>query len=221
MVLLVSILGASRTDGGPRGGGAATLLVGGGAFCAGVFGTYYLAGLGILAGVAHLAAYPVAEAIVFWAVWGLAVAGGVVSVLDAIHYHRMGDAARLRLKVPEGLRRRFAGVIRGRFGRWGVLAGGVAAGFLIAIMEGVCTGQMYLPAIQYMARTPGLKGAGAAWLLLYNLLFVLPLVVILLVAAAGVHFRRLNGFLRRHVAASKLAMAAVFALLASVMLELR
>ena len=87
----------------------------------------------------------------------------------------------------------------------------------MAALEGVCTGQMYLPVIQYMASTPGLRARGAAWLLLYNGLFVLPLVLILGVALAGVHFRKLNAFLMRHIGAAKIALAVVFFAVAAAM----
>ena len=84
--------------------------------------------------------------------------------------------------------------------------------------QGICTGQMYLPTIQYMARTAGLRASGAAYLLLYNVLFLLPLLAMLGVALAGVHFRRLSGFLRRHLGGAKLLLALVFFLLAAAML---
>jgi uncharacterized membrane protein len=80
---------------------------------------------------------------------------------------------------------------------------------------------MYLPTIQYMAGTPGLRLAGAAYLLLYNVLFILPLVAILVAALAGVHFHKLNAFLQRHIGAAKILLAATFAVLAAMLLVQR
>ena len=212
MVLLVSILTTAH------GRGRRSLLLGGSAFCVGVFFTYYLAGFALFAGARRLEGFPVAEAVVFWVVCGLAVACGVFSAADAVVYLRTGDTGRVRLKVPEVLKRRFAPILRGRVRSYGLVIGGLVGGVLVAILEGICTGQMYLPTIQYMARTPGLRTRGAAYLLVYNVLFVAPLVLILVVALAGVHFRRLNEFLRRHLGSAKLLLAAVFFLLATAML---
>ena len=218
MVLLVSVLsatGAAREDARAR---RRALLAGGGAFCAGVFATYYLAGMGLFVSARRLEGFPAAEAVVFWAVWGLAILGGALSAADAAVYFRTRDPERLRLKVPEALRRRMAPLMRSRFGAHGLVLGGLAAGALIAILEGVCTGQMYLPIIQYMARTPGLRSNGAAWLALYNLLFVLPLLAILGFALAGAHFQRLNAFLKRNLGVARTALAVVFFVLAAAML---
>ena len=156
--------------------------------------------------------------VVFWAVWTLAAVGGILSAMDAIVYLRTRDATRVLLKIPKVLRQRFAPLLRRRFTRYGLILGGFIGGALIAILEGVCTGHMYLPTIQYMARTPGLRAGGAAWLLLYNDLFILPLLAILAVALAGVHFRRLNSFLRDHLGLAKLGLAGVFFLLATGMI---
>jgi hypothetical protein len=229
MVLLVSVLSVPRTGGsgeentgGPLRAQSSprrkALLLGGASFVAAVFATYFLAGLGLFAGFRALDALPFAERIVFWLVWALALAGGVLSGVDAVTYFRTRDPERLRLKVPEGLRRRFAPLLRRRFSSLGLVAGGIAGGFLISILEGVCTGQMYLPTIRFMARSGHLRSRWITYLALYNLIFVLPLVAILAAAVAGVHFQRLNAFLRRHLGWTKVALAAVFLGLAAVML---
>jgi hypothetical protein len=221
MVLLVSVLSAPALGGGrsTEGGrtGKRALVIGGASFVAAVFATYFLIGLGLFAGARSLAAFPLAERVVFWAVWAVAVAGGVFSGVDAAVYFRTGDPERLRLKVPEGLRRRFAPLLRRQFTVLGLVAGGVAGGFVISLMEGVCTGQLYLPTIQCMARWADARTRWIAYLALYNLLFILPLVAILAACVAGVHFRKLNALLRRHLGWSKVALAVVFFGLATVM----
>ncbi|MHC5056894.1 MAG: hypothetical protein ACYTKD_19605 [Planctomycetota bacterium] len=194
------------------------LLLGGGAFVAAVFATYFVAGLALFRGARAIESMVLVERVVFWAVWSLAVAGAALSGWDAIAYFRSGDASRMRLKVPNAIRRRFAGIIRGRFRRSGLVFGGLAAGVVIALLEGVCTGQMYLPYIRYMAGTPGLRARGVSLLLLYNTLFILPLVAILAAAVAGVHFRELNAFLRKHLGGAKVLLAVVFLALAVAML---
>jgi hypothetical protein len=211
IVVLISVIGASRLAGGT--GAARDLAVGGGSFCAGVFAAYYAAGMAALSVFGELGTHPIARAALFWVVCSMAAAGAVLSGLDAVVYLRTGDPGRLRLKVPSRLRALFAPVMRGRLRGMGLVFGGFAAGVVIAALEGMCTGQMYLPTIQYMARTEGLRARGAVLLLVYNVLFVMPLVAILVAAVSGMHVHRLSAFLRRHIGATKVAMAAVFAVL--------
>jgi hypothetical protein len=220
MVLLVSVLSASAMSSGGDcvASSRRVLLLGGGSFVAAVFATYFVAGLVLFRGARAIEGMALVERVVFWAVWSLAVAGAVFSGWDAVVYFRSGDASRMRLKVPDAIRRRFAGIIRGRFRKSGLVFGGLAGGVVIALLEGICTGQMYLPYIRYMAGTPGLRARGVSLLLLYNALFILPLVAILAAALAGVHFRDLNAFLRRHLGAAKVLLAVVFAALAVAML---
>ena len=97
-------------------------------------------------------------------------------------------------------------------------AGGFAAGAVVAVLEGICTGQMYFPTIVFMARTPELRAYGYAYLFLYNLLFIAPLVGVLLAASHGLHFRRLSDLLRSHVVLGKVLLACAFFLLAMLML---
>jgi cytochrome c biogenesis protein CcdA/acylphosphatase len=220
MVLLVSVLSASAMSAGAA-SARRQLVLGGGSFVVAIFMTYFLAGLALFRGARAIESMALVEAIVFWSVWALAVAGAVLSGVDAVAYFRSGDASRMRLKVPDALRRRFAGIIRARFRGFGLVLGGLIGGVMIAVLEGVCTGQMLLPATRYMASTPGLRARGVSLLLLYNALFILPLVAILVAAIAGVHFRKLNAFLRRHLGAAKVLLAIVFGALAAAMLYQR
>jgi len=101
-------------------------------------------------------------------------------------------------------------VIRVGLSTRGLAVGSVAVGVLVPLLESVCTGQVYLPTIVFVVRAPGLRADALAYLLLYNLMFIAPLVAILVIAYLGVRSDRLGHFLRRHLAAFKLAMALLF-----------
>jgi hypothetical protein len=68
-----------------------------------------------------------------------------------------------------------------------------------------------LPTIMYVARSPGLRADVVASLLLYNLMFILPLAGILAAAYFGAGSQRLGDLLRRHLGLLKLGMAVLFA----------
>lgn len=91
-----------------------------------------------------------------------------------------------------------------------VLAFGVGA--LISFLELACTGQVYAPTILYMLKNGRAEAVG--YLALYNAAFVLPLVAVMTAAFFGMRSEQLIAFLRRHAAAVKFALAALFLALA-------
>ncbi len=86
-------------------------------------------------------------------------------------------------------------------------------GLAVSILELACTGQVYLPTIVFMLQRGGGRGGALAYLLLYNLAFVAPLVLILVLGLCGLRQETLVHRMRRHAAAVKFATAALFLLL--------
>ncbi len=197
-----------------RGKKAVFLL--GGSFCFGVFATYFLLGLGL----SKLAAWLAALAWLKTAVYLLMAAGGLLlaglHLRDAWRFRRTGLARDMSMGLSAETTRRIHAFIREYAGHRSLLLAGLALGVIISSLELVCTGQIYLPALMVMNRT-GMTGHSLRLLLAYNLAFILPLVLVTLLAAYGVSGKALAEFARRNVARSKLLMAALFLLLAAAM----
>ena len=98
------------------------------------------------------------------------------------------------------------------------VAAAFVIGLLIAVIELPCTGQAYLPTLAYMVRDDALRLNALFHLLLYNVLFILPLAAVFLFAAFGLTHERLAAALRAHAAAVKFATAALFFVLFAVFL---
>jgi len=84
----------------------------------------------------------------------------------------------------------------------------------ISILELACTGQVYLPTIIFVSSLPELKLRAIFYLVLYNLLFILPLIVVFVLAYFGTTSKELTRFLQKHAAAVKLGLAVLFFVLA-------
>ena len=93
-----------------------------------------------------------------------------------------------------------------------LLLGGIIIGTLVTALESVCTGQMYVPTLVVMAKS----GMSKAWgyLLLYNLMFILPLVVVFILTYFGLRTPTLLGWSKKNVVISKVLLGAFFLLLA-------
>ena len=81
---------------------------------------------------------------------------------------------------------------------------------IISVLELACTGQVYLPTISFVTSQPELRAAAMAFLALYNLMFIIPLVVVFILAYRGRTSARLADWSKRHLAAVKLGTAVLF-----------
>lgn len=182
----------------------------GGAFVVGVFLAYFILGLGLVEIVARISLLRGAGKLMNGALSLFAFGIMVVSIRDGF-LCLQGRLADTSLQLPGFLKTRIHEVIRtgARHSRF-VLAAFVS-GVVISFLELACTGQVYAPTILYMLKAG--RAAALFYLLLYNLAFVIPLVVVFLLAYAGIRSTALIQFQTRHAALVKFATAALFLLL--------
>jgi len=205
MVFFVSYLafmGRSRRE----------ILLVGAAFTLGVFLTYLLVGFGALRAVQALAGLKVAGQVVYGVTAVLCLVFAGVSLYDAWQARR-GRPEEMRLRLPRFLRQRVHQVIRENASAPAFVALAGVSGLVISLLELACTGQVYLPTILFVLGVPQLRLHAASYLVLYNLLFVTPLIVVFLVAAFGTSSATLAGLVQKHMGSVKLLTAAVFVLL--------
>jgi len=177
-------------------------------FTAAVFLTYLAIGAGLLQGVRLAGAFPVVGAALRW----LLIAGlAVLAALSLYDYYlvRSGRSKEILLQLPDRFKQRIHRDIRERSRAAGLAASSLALGFLVAVFELACTGQVYFPTLVYLVRIRPDAGS-FFYLLLYNLGFILPLGAVFLLAYLGVGSQRLAAFARRSLAGVKLALAVLF-----------
>ncbi len=68
-------------------------------------------------------------------------------------------------------------------------------GFAISVLELVCTGQVYLPTITFVMGVEEMRRHALSYLLLYNLAFVAPLLVVFALVHWGTTSLQLGGVL--------------------------
>jgi cytochrome c biogenesis protein CcdA/peroxiredoxin len=190
------------------------VLSAGAAFTLGVFLAYLLVGLGLYRVLDRLGGALTTAG--RWVMIATAVVCAVLAALSVRDYFlaRRGRLKDMSLNLPHALRTRIHAVIRrGKRARYFV-AGAFATGLVVSILELACTGQVYLPTIIFVTSVPELRATALGYLVLYNLLFVLPLVVVFVAVYLGTSSQQLTDWLRRHAQAVKLGLAAFFALMA-------
>jgi cytochrome c biogenesis protein CcdA/thiol-disulfide isomerase/thioredoxin len=189
--------------------GKEVLLVGG-AFTLGVFAAYMLVGLGF---------YNVLNLLGDWLtklgrwVYGLTavlcLALAVFSFLDYLKARR-GDIGEMTLNLPHKLRMRINATIRKTRKSRAFVAGAFATGIAVSFLELACTGQVYLPTIIFVMSVPELQAQATLFLVIYNLLFILPLVVVFVLAYFGTGAKQFSDFLQRRASTVKLGLSFLF-----------
>jgi len=77
----------------------------------------------------------------------------------------------------------------------------------VSLLEAVCTGQLYLPTIVFVLKESTLRLRALGYLLLYNLMFIFPLLLILILALFGTTSEHFSQFLKKHLVIMKVSMA--------------
>lgn len=185
------------------------ILLVGGAFTLGVFLSYLLIGLGFLTAIKSLAFLVVVARAIYLATAALCLVLAILSVRDFLRIRR-GGLAEMSLQLPAFLKERVRKTIRERARTRRFVLAAFASGFVISFLELLCTGQIYLPIIVFVAGIPELRAQATLYLVLYNLMFVLPLVGVFVLTYFGTTSRDLTRFLQTRAATIKLLMAGVF-----------
>jgi cytochrome c biogenesis protein CcdA len=198
LISMLALVGRTRRE----------ILAVGAVYTAVVFLGYFAAGLGLFVSVRSLMIFPTVTLVIRWA---LVVMLGVLAVLsfrDAILAAR-GRTRDMALQLSDGLKRRIHGVVRERVRMGSVVLGTASLAILVTVFEFSCTGQVYLPVIMHLARTAD-RARGLGLLVVYNLAFIVPLLVVFAAGYFGISMSRVSTFFGRHVPMVKILLALVF-----------
>ncbi|MEW6379563.1 MAG: hypothetical protein AB1611_08130 [bacterium] len=192
------------------------LLWVGSSFTLAVFLTYLLIGLGMLQALKKLSAVKGVRFVVFLAMALVTFIFGILSISDYIKV-RQGKTRDVALQLPKRIKMLIHKVIKEKTNVKGIAAAAFVMGVTVSLLELACTGQVYLPTIIAVTGIPSLKLHATLYLILYNLAFVLPLVVVFLITYKGTSSKQLAGIMERHLATTKLLTAVFFFLMTAVL----
>jgi cytochrome c biogenesis protein CcdA len=199
------------------------LVVIGLSFISAVFLTYLLIGLGIATFFYSLKGFWVLRKIFNLAIGLLSLIFAVLAVFDLSKFIKSGQTEGMSLQLPRAVKDQIHKVIGSRYRKdkttaefeparslFKLIITALVTGFLVSILEAVCTGQVYLPTITFVLKSTDIKLKALAYLVLYNLMFILPLFLIFLCALAGTTSEDFTRFLKKHFMLSKVLMAILF-----------
>ena len=141
-----------------------------------IFLVYFMAGLGLMAIISEYSAI-MNYVIILTA--ALVFIGGIIEIKDFFWYGKG-----LSLRIPVSLKPALEKITKR-----GTLGAVILLGVIVALVELPCTGGIYLAILSLMHVN---KTFGVPYLLIYNLIFILPLIVIVLAAHYGMKTEKLS-----------------------------
>ena len=186
------------------------LLMMGAAFCLATFLTYTALGFGLLRILHTISVFPKVRLGIEIVLGGALLVLAWLSFRDAYRFRASGKASDVTLQLSDGMKRRIHAIMRTRLKTGSLVAAGFTIGAAVTAIESVCTGQVYVPTLVVVIKS----GAGGlrAWsyLLLYNLMFCVPLVCVFALTYRGLRTQALLEWSKRNVVTSKILLGLFF-----------
>lgn len=198
----------------------------GGAYCFAVFLTYLLLGLGLFRFLYAFQGFQAVMLAFKYLTIALCAVFFLLTLYDFIIYQKTKNADRVLLQLSRKNKERIHKVTR-FFMRdkekslFRLTCAAFVSGIIISLVEAVCTGQVYLPTIALILKD---TGSGYFWraaeyLLIYNLMFIVPLVAVLALTIAGYEAKGFNAFLKKYLGLTKALLCLVFLVLLILLLK--
>jgi cytochrome c biogenesis protein CcdA len=202
LVFFMSLLIVS----GVRGRG---LLLMGSSFCFASFATYTAIGFGLLRCLHVLEAFPTVRTVFEVALAAILLLLAVLSFRDAIRFRRSHDPRQVSVQLPEKVKKLIHTFLRKGVKSHHLLVAGLSVGTLVTALETVCTGQVYVPTMTLVIREGG-DTRMLVLLLLYNTMFIIPLVVAIILTRYGLTTHTMLKWSKRNVPFSKTILGIFF-----------
>ena len=185
------------------------IIIVGTVFTAAVFITYFLIGVGIFEFLNYLTFLKTFTKFVYGAIAFLTLILGIFSLYDYFKCKR-GKTKEIKLQLPAFLKNRIHSTIKEQAGLKRYVLAAFVTGFIVSILELSCTGQVYLPTIVYATGISQFRFNAYMYLLLYNFMFIAPLIIIFVLAYLGTTAMHLSDVLGKNITLIKLLTSILF-----------
>ncbi|WP_428074260.1 cytochrome c biogenesis protein [Candidatus Avelusimicrobium luingense] len=191
------------------------IIVVGISYCVAVFLAYLLLGMGVFKFLYAMRGFGYVIKAFYIITAGLCLVFFALSVYDFWIYTKTKKSDGMLLQLSLGNKTRIHKIM-GFFLRdknkniFRLTLAALAVGFVVSLIEAVCTGQVYVPTCVLIMQNPAFRAEAVFYLVLYNLMFIVPLVLVFVLALLGYESKTFNDFLKRHLGLTKICLCLVF-----------
>ncbi len=196
----------------------------GGSFVFAVFLTYLLIGVGLFGFLFSLKTFWVFMKVLNIGIGIFSIALGCFALYDFFNFKKTRDTRGLLLQLPPAIKNQIHKVIGLHYRKnpagskssvqkarpFKLAISALITGCLVSLLEAVCTGQTYLPTIVFVLKTTPYKLNAFLYLVVYNIMFIVPLIAIFILALFGTTSGQFSNFLKKHILKIKMLMAILF-----------
>ncbi len=213
LIFFISLLSVSRVKG-------SRLLLTGGTYCLACFLAYLALGFGIFNFLTFFSGYSYLRKALELITFIILILFAVISFIDAIRYKLSHKTEQVSLQLPNSLKKKIHSIMRKGLNYRYFLPGVFGIGVLVTVIESVCTGQVYIPTLVMLTKQCG-AGIWFFYLLLYNFAFIVPLLIVFVVAWHGTNTLSFVKWSKRQLVYSKIALGMFFVFMAVIILLIK
>jgi cytochrome c biogenesis protein CcdA len=184
-------------------------------FISGIFLANFTFGLGFKAFYNVLAG----NYIVMYLLYGMAIlmciTAIVLNTIDIINHKK----EIVKNQLPDTIKYKMVNLLRRNvFSKFAVVTS-IVVGFVIGAVELACTGQIYFPTLTYMIQSTNYGPKSILLLVLYNIMFVLPLIIITVIAGCIKQPEQIKGAIMKKNWIIKLVANIFFVIMSIILLK--
>lgn len=207
LVFFISLLSMLKVKG-------RSLLIVGISFCTASFLTYTAIGFGLLRALHLFSGFGKLQTAINILMIALLGIFAFLSFRDAYRYKKSKKAKDVTLQLPDGIKLKIHKIMKSGLGAGSLLVGSLIIGASVTALESVCTGQVYVPTLVMVIKN-GQGGIDSLfYLILYNLMFMVPIVTVFLLTLQGLKTASLMQWSMRNVVVSKVLLGFFFVFMA-------
>lgn len=210
LVFLMSFLSVYKVKG-------SGIMLMGLSFCLASFLTYTALGFGLLRFLHLFKGFNLVQSALEITMIALLCVLAFLSFRDAYRYSKSRDRHDVSLQLPDSVKTRIRNVIRSGLNRRSLVLGGFIMGTCVTALESVCTGQVYVPTLVAVIKSGELLSESWKYLLIYNAMFMIPVVSVFALTCDGLRTEKLIQWSRTNVAFSKILLACFFIAMAALL----
>lgn len=192
------------------------------AFVEATFLTYIGIGLGLFSFLYKIKSFGIISGVIAILVGLGSIMLGVLSIFDALRFYRTKSVSQISLQMPGVLKKKIQSMITDSYrvkngtnaqavkNGMRMVTVALSLGVVISLFETACTGQVYLPTVVYILRTNSGVANALQYLLLYNIMFIVPLIFVFIFSILGARSEKIAEIVKRNLVLVKLLLGLLF-----------